>query len=162
MDDMRNPFPPGDPDRHAIWEMLVARDIDAFVAADWSLVAGDFVREGFLGLDARRSDRPDGWRVAFPTVAAYRAEWLRQARATAATRFAEPLREAIFRATTLRDIDIAGAAAVARKKFDGTIRRADGGSETLLWQTLYFCRRERGRWRISGFVGYLPNPMGGA
>jgi hypothetical protein len=162
MDPTRNPFPPGDPDRHAIWNMLVARDIDAFVAADWSMVAGDFVRDGFLGLHAMRSDRPDSWRIAFPTVEAYREEWLRQARETAATEFAEPLREAIFRATTLRDIDIAGASAVARKKFDGTIRRADGGTDTLLWQTLYFCRRERGRWRISGFVGYLPNPMGGA
>lgn len=162
MDHARNPFPPGDPDRHAIWNMLVARDIDAFVAADWSMVAGDFVRDGFLGLHAMRSDRPDSWRIAFPTIEAYREEWLRQARETAATSFAEPLREAILRATTLRDIDIAGASAVARKKFDGTIRRADGGVDTLLWQTLYFCRRERGRWRISGFVGYLPNPMGGA
>lgn len=51
---------------------------------------------------------------------------------------------------------------MARKKFDGTIRKADGGVETLNWQTLYFCRREDGVWRISGFVGYLPHPMGGA
>ena len=50
MDHARNPFPPGDPDRHAIWNMLVARDIDAFVAADWSMVAGDFVRDGFRQL----------------------------------------------------------------------------------------------------------------
>ena len=31
-----NPFPASDPDRHAIWEMLVERDIQAFVAADWN------------------------------------------------------------------------------------------------------------------------------
>lgn len=155
-----NPFPPGDPDRHAIWTMLVARDIDAFVAADWSMVAVDFVAEGFLGLDARRSDQPDSWRIAFPTVDAYRAEWLRQAQATRATAYAEPLRAAILRATTLRDIEIAGDSAVAHKKFDGTIRRADGGADVLSWQTLYFCRRIAGTWRISGFVGYLPHPMG--
>ena len=36
-DDHRmNPFPASDPDRHAIWEMLVERDIQAFVAADWN------------------------------------------------------------------------------------------------------------------------------
>jgi hypothetical protein len=162
MDPTATPFPAGDPDRHAIWTMLVERDIDAFVAADWGMVAGDFVATGFLGLDACRSDIPDSWRIAFPSVEAYRDEWLRQARATRDTAFAEPLRAAIFRATTLRDIDIAGDRAVARKKFDGTIRKVDGGLETLNWQTLYFCRREDGVWRIAGFVGYLPHPMGGA
>ena len=162
MDPTSNPFPAGDPDRHAIWTMLVERDIDAFIAADWSMVADDFVAQGFLGLHGQHSDQPDSWRIAFPTVAAYRAEWLRQAQETAATTFAEPLRAAIFRATTLRDIDIAGDSAVARKKFDGTIRRADGGVDVLRWQTLYFCRRVDGAWRISGFVGYLPNPMGRA
>lgn len=160
MDFTRNPFPAGDPDRHAIWMMLVERDIDAFVAADWSMVAADFVADGFLGIDAQRSEQPDSWRISFPTVDAYRAEWLRQARETQATAYAEPLRAAIFRATTLRDIEIAGDAAVARKKFDGTIRRADGGADVLRWQTLYFCRRVAGAWRISGFVGYLPHPMG--
>jgi hypothetical protein len=162
MDPTGNPFPAGDADRRAIWEMLVLRDIDAFLAGDWRHVAGDFLRDGFLGLHAQGSDIPDSWRIAFPDLDAYRDEWLRQARATRATAFAEDPRAAIFRATTLRDIDIAGDRAVARKKFDGAIARADGGVERLNWQTLYFCRRARGRWRISGFVGYLPHPMGGA
>ena len=25
------------------------------------------------------------------------------------------------------------------------------------WQTLYICRREDGRWKIAGFIGYLPH-----
>lgn len=154
-----NPFP-NDPDRAAIWEMLVPRDIDAFLARDWGRVAEDFVATGFLGLHGQFSDLPDSWRLAFPTVEAYRDEWLRQAEATAATAYAEPLRPALFRAMSLRDIDLAGDAAVARKRFDGTIARADGGRDTLRWQTLYFCRREGARWRIAGFVGYLPFPMG--
>jgi len=29
----------------------------------------------------------------------------------------------------------------------------------LKWQTLYYCRLHEGRWKISGFTGYLPNPM---
>jgi hypothetical protein len=157
----RNPFPEGDPDRRAIWEMLVARDIDAFVAADWGAVAGDFVGAEFQGIDARRAPNPDHWRLAFPTLAAYRDAWLAQARDFGATEFAGDARAAIFEATVLRDIEIAGDRAVARKKFDGALARADGGSDRLLWQTLYFCRREAGRWKISGFVGYLPNPMGG-
>jgi hypothetical protein len=39
---LTNPSP-NDPDRGAIWTMLVERDIDAFVKADWSMVDVDFV-----------------------------------------------------------------------------------------------------------------------
>jgi hypothetical protein len=160
MDLFTNPFPAADPDRHAIWEMLVRRDIDAFLGQDWGMVDGDFIADGFLGINAYRSDIPDSWRVGFPTLAHYRDEWLRQAAVTAATAYAEPLREALFRVTNLRDIDVAGDIAVAHKKFDGTVLRADGGKDVLLWQTLYFCRRHEGRWKLTGFVGYMPFPMG--
>jgi hypothetical protein len=43
-----NPFP-HDPDRQAIWAMLVERDIDAFLAADWAMVEDDFLAESFSG-----------------------------------------------------------------------------------------------------------------
>ena len=55
----KNPFP-NDPDRHAIWEMLVERDIRAFVAQDWDMVADDFTSEGFMGIDGRSLSNPDG------------------------------------------------------------------------------------------------------
>ena len=156
-----NPFP-DDPDRGAIWTMLVERDIAAFVAADWAMVADDFIAEQFLGIDGRGSDNPDSWRVGFPTLAAYRDEWLRQAAESAKVAYAEDREAAIHRATTLRDIEIAGDVALAHKKFDGTIARADGGKDVLNWQTLYFCRRHNGRWKLTGFAGYLPFPMGQA
>ena len=159
MDPTANPFPEGDPDRHAIWTMLVTRDIDDFIAADWSMVEDDFVRLEFIGIHAHKSENPDSWRVAFPTLEAYRDEWLRQASATAKVEYAEPLRRALFRATNLRDIDVAGDVAMAHKKFDGTIARADGGQDRLNWQTLYFCRRRNGRWKLTGFIGYMPFPM---
>ena len=149
-----NPFA-DDPDRRAIWEMLVRRDIEAFVASDWAMVADDFDEQRFLGIHAHNSLEPNDWSVGFPTLAAYRTEWLKQAAQAAATRYAEPLVEAIFRATTLREIDVTGDVALARKKFDGMIRKADGGADLLNWQTLYFCRRAAGRWKITGFVGYL-------
>jgi enamine deaminase RidA (YjgF/YER057c/UK114 family) len=60
----------------------------------------------------------------------------------------------------LRDIEIMGDFALARKKFDGAIKLDDGETVTLRWQTQYFCRRVEGRWRVAGFLGYLPNPMG--
>lgn len=146
----------GDADRTAIWTMLVRRDIDAFVAADWTRVAGDFVSDGFLGLDARNSADPADWQLAFPQLARYRQSWLQQARQTAATDYAQDVRTAIYAATSLARIDIDADTAVAHKRFDGRIGRSDGGADVLAWRTLYFCRRQQGTWKISGFVGYLP------
>src|SRR3954466_12488646 len=48
-----NPFAESDADRCEIWTMLVERDIDAFLAADWSMVDSVFRREGFMGLRAQ-------------------------------------------------------------------------------------------------------------
>ena len=155
-----NPFAGEDEDRAAIWEMLVSRDIDAFVSADWSKVSSDFDEPAFFGIDGRREDNPDNWRLGFPDLETYRNEWLRQANEFSKTEFAEDARAAIFEATRLNDIEITGARAIARKKFDGRIRKADGGEDRLLWQTLYFCVRKEGRWKICGFAGYLPNPLG--
>jgi hypothetical protein len=159
MDARRNPFP-DDPDRAALWTMLVERDIAAFAAGDWSMVADDFRAEGFFGLHAGGSELPDSWRLAFPTLEVYRDEWLRQAKASAETEYAEDLAEGIHRATNLRDIDLNGDTAVCHKKFDGVIAKADGSQDVLSWQTLYFCARIDGRWKIAGFVGYMPYPMG--
>jgi hypothetical protein len=159
-DPFLNPFPENDKARREIWDMLVTRDIDAFLAADWSMVAGDFVEDGFIGIDARRHPDPDHWRLSFPALAAYRAEWLKQAHDFQGVRYGEDPRAAIFRTTTLEEIDIEGDTALVRKKFDGGIRRPDGTLDVMRWQTLYYCRHHEGRWKISGFTGYLPNPMG--
>ena len=154
-----NPFP-NDPDRHAIWEMLVKRDIIAFVAADWSQVANDFVEEHFMGIDGRRLSNPDGWRISFPSLDAYRDEWLRQAKDFQQTEWADDPEQAFLDATTLRDIEIKGNKALLHKKFDGTIRKKDGEVVSLNWQTLYRCVKVEGEWKIAGFTGYLPHPMG--
>jgi len=45
----KNPFPEGDADRHALWEMLVRRDIDAFIGQDWAMVEDDFIADSFFG-----------------------------------------------------------------------------------------------------------------
>lgn len=160
-DPFENPFPATDTARHAIWQMLVPRDIDAFLAADWGLVADDFIAANFTGLNGRHLASPDEWRLSFPTLEAYRDEWLRQAAEAKAARegglYAEEARAAIFRATRLEEIEITGEAALVRKRFDGGIARADGGFDRMNWQTLYICRRDGGRWKIAGFVGYLPH-----
>ena len=47
----QSPFPANDADRNQIWEMLVPRDIAAFVAADWSMVKDDFKMDGFYAMN---------------------------------------------------------------------------------------------------------------
>lgn len=113
-----------------------------------------------MGINASGSDNPDSWRIGFPTLEAYRDEWLRQAAEGQKVKYAEDQRNGIFRATTLQHIEINGDIATAHKKFDGTIARADGGEDVLNWQTLYFCRKVAGVWKLTGFVGYMPFPMG--
>ncbi len=88
-----NPFD-ADADRHAIWEMLVRKDVDGFVAQDWAVFAPSFKFDGFCGLDARGSLDPAGWEVRFPTVEAYRDAWLADAQRSASTRYAEDRRDA--------------------------------------------------------------------
>jgi hypothetical protein len=153
---MDNPFA-SDPDRSALWDMLVARDIDAFLRRDWQAVRGDFIAEGFFGIDAGGGREPDGWRLAFPDLRSYERSWLAQAEDFAARRFRDDPRDGLFAATSLRDIEINGDAALLHKKFDGAIPEKDGPGVRLLWQTLYVCRRAGGRWRIASFVGYLPH-----
>lgn len=159
MSDMTNPFP-NDPDRSAIWTMLVERDIAAFVAADWSMVDGDFIKEGFLGINGGKSGNPDDWRISFPTLEAYRDDWIAQAKASQKLDYAEDVLAGIHRATSLTEIEINGDIAIAHKKFDGEIALTDGGKDVLNWQTLYFCRKVGGVWKLTGFAGYLPYPMG--
>ena len=59
----------------------------------------------------------------------------------------------------MRDIDVDGDRAVLHKKFNGSIAKPGGAVERLNWQTLYFCSKMDGRWRITGFVGYMPHPL---
>lgn len=155
-----NPFPNTDPDRHAIWEMLVDRDITAFLAADWSMVENDFAEDRFMGVHGHNDANPDNWRLAFPSLGEYRDEWLRQAQEFQKGSYRDDPRTAIFSATNLRDIEINGDRAIVHKKFDGHITTADGTKDIMNWQTIYYCHRVEGSWKIAGFNGYLPNPMG--
>jgi hypothetical protein len=135
--------------------MLVARDTDAYLNQDWAAVADDFIVDGFYGVDAHRQLNPDQWRIAYPTLDAYRTEWLRQAAITAGQVDRSAASRAFLDLVTLTDIDIAGNCAIAHKKFNGRLPNLDGSFEELHWQTLYICRKHGGRWRIASFVGYL-------
>ncbi len=156
-----NPFPKEDKNRYEIWEKVVRVDIDAFLAQDWSMCENDFVDENFMGIDARKSANPDSWSLTYDSLEAYRDDWLKQAADFASNEYKDDKRKALFDATTLRDIEIKGNSAVLHKKFDGSITRVDGVVEPILWQTIYKMKKINDSWKIIGFVGYMPNPMGG-
>ena len=156
--DSCNPFPLSDVDRHEIWEILVHRDVTAFVEADWLKVADDFDSESFVGYSG--SSNPDHWTIAFPSLEAYRTEWERQAVEFQEMKLVgEDTKTFLFKASLLRDIDIHGNAAMAHKKINGRALTTEGLEVVRKWQTVYWLRRVAGRWRVTGFLGYLPNPM---
>jgi hypothetical protein len=153
-----NPFPQGDPDRHEIWEMLVERDIAAFLASDWSMLAEDFAAEQFVGYAG--TSNPDHWRIAYPTLHSYRDEWLRMAKQySTVTLQGISLRDFFHQTTVLRDIEINGGLAMIHKKFDGRATSTTGEPVVMNWQTIYWMRRFPSGWKITGFLGFLPNPM---
>lgn len=154
-----NPFP-GDVDRHAIWEMLVARDIEAFLACDWTMVENDFASDRFLGIDGKKSGNPDDWRITFPTLEAYRDSWLASAEDFRVRADAGTAKASVLGATSLTEIEIADDRALAHKKFDGEVTMRDGSRDVLNWQSVYTLARLAGVWKLTGFIGYLPFPMG--
>lgn len=155
--DRRTPFGDEQADRNAIWTMLVQRDSDAFIAQNWDEVAGDFIDEGFFGIDAAGNQDPAHWTMRFASLESYKEEWLRQASAT--SNAAEPSLAlgALLNATTLNRIEIDGDTAIAHKKFDGYLPNRDGTVTRLLWQTIYVVRRISQQWKIASFIGYLPH-----
>lgn len=149
-----------DPDKAAIWEMLVIRDIEAYAAQDFAMVADDFVTENFLGFSGGHARDIANWGIKYPHLDDYRQDWLAQAAETAKVADMNKLTEALLKLSTLTSIEITGDTAVARKEFDGTFPLADGNqSELLSWQTLYICRKVNEQWKIAGFIGYLPRPL---
>ena len=153
-----NPFDPtSDPDRHTIWQMLMARDSEAFVAQDWSMVANDFEAENFEGVRCGNSTNPDEWRIVFPRLDDYRDAWLSAARDFAAKTFQSltPF-EAVMSRCRMDQIDINGEIALAHKKFSGEVKCFDGSTLDGSRQTLYRLRKREGKWKIVGFLGYLP------
>ncbi len=155
-----NPFYPSDTDRHYIWEMLVTRDVTAFCNQDWDQISDDFIELNFMGIDCQGRSNPDAWKITFDSLNAYKNEWLKQAHEFSMNDWSDDPQEELLQIITLLDIDIKGESALIHKKFDGHIRKSDGCDEYLNWQTIYRCRKVNGQWKIAGFTGYMPYPLG--
>jgi hypothetical protein len=153
-----NPFDQRlDPDRHAIWQRLVAADCEAFARGDWSQIEADFDAESFEGVRCFHSTNPNDWRIVFPTLADYRDSWLTAAAEFRARRFASVSHlEALLTRTHLDSVEIRGDRALALKKFFGEVQYEDGSVLNNSRQTLFRLHRRDDAWRIVGFFGQLP------
>jgi hypothetical protein len=155
---MKNPFDrASDPDRHYIWERVIAADSDAFVECDWGKIEGDFDADRFEGIRCGRSANPDDWKLVFPDLRSYRESWLKASREFLARPFAKLThREAVYARTRLTEIEINGERALAHKKFSGEVEYADGTMLSGSRQTIYRLHKRGGVWKIVGFLGFLP------
>ncbi len=153
-----NPFDlRSDPDRHEIWQRLVAADCEAFASGNWSMIECDFDAESFEGVRCFHSTNPDDWKIVFPTLASYRDSWLAAALEFRGRKFSPVSHlEALLARTHLDEIDIQGDRALAHKKFYGEVQYADGSVLVDRRQTLFRLHRRAGGWKISGFFGQLP------
>ncbi len=151
-----NPFPT-DKDRKEVWEMLMKRDFEAFIKNDWSIVENDFLKNEFVGYHAEFHDNPDLWNIKYPKIGDYRDDWLMQAYELSKVEFKEETKmEFFFRVCHISNIEINVDRAVAHKKFNGSSVTKTGEIIALDWQTLYFLKKVKSTWKISGFLGYLP------
>ncbi len=156
-----NPFSrQTDPDRHAIWQRLVAVDCEAFAAGDWGMVENDFWADAFEGVRCSHSANPDDWKIVFPDLASYRDSWLAASAEFRKQKFANLSHlQALLARTHLDAIDINGDRAIALKKFYGLVLLADGSTLADRRQTLFRLHRSNGVWKIVGFFGQLPLPF---
>lgn len=150
-----NRYAPGS-EQHAVFEMAVVRDVQAFVAGDWERVAGDFIEQGFFGLDGRGSADPASWRLTYPTLASYRKRWLDQSAAFRTRRYRGDPAEAMLGLLKVPMLELDGDSGLLLKRFDGTIEVEEGEPVTLGRESLFVLRRVGGVFRVAGFVGYLP------
>lgn len=143
-------------DKAQLWEMLVERDSLAFANQDWDLVKEDFVTSHFMGIHAHNESNPDLWKISFPNLASYREEWLKQAKVFANDSWIDNPNEILLKITYLDDIEICEDKAILHKKFSGFAEKTNGEKVSFSWQTIYRCVKINEKWKIAGFIGYLP------
>ena len=154
---MANPFDrTSDPDRHDLWHRLVQIDSEAFVAGDWSRIENDFDAEHFEGIRCF-TNNPDDWKIVFPRLEDYKTAWLQMSGDFRKKQFIEMTQlEAVLRRARMDQIEITGDRCLCHKKFSGTLDLVDGTQVTTARQTIYRLHKQRGIWKIVGFLGYLP------
>lgn len=157
-DPCANPFDNAvEPERASLWDLLVARDNEAFLAGDWGLCASDFDADRFDGISANGSLDPADWSLTYPTLDSYREAWLRMSREFLEVPLADgDHRSLLYGMTTLARFEFAGDRLLVWKQFRAETPLRNEGLLKIAAQSLFRLHRIDGAWKIVGFVGYLP------
>ena len=149
-DPLKNPYDAaGDADRHALWQALIARDSDAFAAADWSMCDGDFAHERFEGISAHGSLDPVDWTLRYPTVESYRDDWLEMAKRYLKVPLAAVShRELLYKMQAFAKVEITDGRAIVWKQFRADEPLTNGDRYSICSQSVYRLHHIDGQWRI--------------
>jgi hypothetical protein len=157
MTEPTNPYSEAHAEQRYIWQRLIIADSEAFAAGDWEPIADDFDAERFEGLRAMNSFHPMDWQIVFPNLQSYREHWLNCSGEFRARKFigCTPL-EALYHRCSISRIVVNDDRALAIKKFAGRLQCEDGTGIAGDRQTVYRLHRIENRWKIVGFLGFLP------
>lgn len=156
---MANPFSK-ESVHYPIWEMCVRRDLEGFLAADWSMGADDFISDGFMGWDGRHSANPSDWAATYPNLESYQKAWLQGAQDFQKNDLPDDIREQLYAIVTLARIELNEDTGIVHKKFNGQVKFKNQTTQALSWQSIFLLRKKEGRWLQAGFIGYLPLNLG--
>lgn len=152
-----NPFAESDADRSMIWQQLIIADSEAFSEGNWKMIEEDFDADRFEGLRAMNSTNPAEWQIVFPNLQSYRDNWLAESEKFRKRKFVGiSALEALYTRCSMNHIVINQNRAIAIKKFAGKVKCEDGSEISGDRQTLYRLHRLNDRWKVVGFVGFLP------
>ena len=112
-------------DEKMIWKVLIYNDFVAFCTKNWQLIADDFVEEGFFGIDGKRSPNKKDWSLTYPSLDAYKQDWIKQSEEFNKKTFLKDPLDILFTTTKLSKIEIIGTTALVHKEFDGIFTVAD-------------------------------------
>lgn len=158
---INNPYPKNSA-HYPIWEMCVRRDLEGFLAADWSMCEADFIADGFVGWDGHHTANPLKWTVTYPHLESYKEAWLKGAQDFQKNSIPDNIHEQLYALVSLVRIELGDETGIVHKKFTGQIQFKDQSKQSLNWQSIFYLRKIQGMWRQAGFIGYLPLDLGSA
>lgn len=150
----KNPYPYNTAE-YQFWEILIKNDFEAFCTRNWKMIEGDFIEEGFFGIDGKKSVNKMDWCLTYNTLESYKNDWMNQSEEFSLKNFdCNPL-EVLYNTTKLSRIEIKDDIALVHKEFNGRFDIKNEDPIILDWISLFVLRKIEGNWKIANFTGYL-------
>lgn len=140
---------------YKFWEILIKNDFEAFCTRNWKMIEADFIKEGFFGIDGKKSVNKLDWCLTYNSLESYKNDWINQSEAFNLKDFdCNPL-DVLYNTTKLSRLEIKGDIALVHKEFNGRFDIKNEDPIILDWISLFVLRKIEGNWKIANFTGYL-------